>query len=318
MDGFQDRRYTSDHTEDRALSHEIGAEGLVSRAHRRLAVPSELTSLAELDVLYEEDPAAIWTFMRPSGRPSFTPHMLGDFERWQDLIGKNFGPDKVPLRYLLLGSRAPGVFCFGGDLELFAQLIQRGDRDGLRHYGYRCVRILERNIRALDLPLITIGLVQGQALGGGFEALLSFDFIIAERSATFGLPEIMFGLFPGMGAHAILTRKLGAAMADRLILSQETWSAERMYELGLVHQLVDDGEGIEAAKEFMAKSERKHSGLVAAKKATRIASPTRLSELCQIVDLWADAALELSPTDLKLMKRLAAAQTRLADKTRAA
>ena len=318
MDGFQDHGRNIEYAGDRSQERGTTAEELVDRSHRRLAVPRELTSLEELDVLYEEDRSAIWTFMRPSGRPSFTPHMLGDFERWQDLIGQNFGPDKVPLRYLLLGSRAPGVFCFGGDLELFAQLIERGDRDGLRHYGYRCVRILERNIRALDLPLITIGLVQGQALGGGFEALLSFDFIIAEKSATFGLPEIMFGLFPGMGAHAILTRKLGAAMADRLILSQETWSAERMYELGLVHQLAEDGEGIEAAKEFMAKSERKHSGLVASKKATRIASPTRLSELCQIVDVWADAALELSSTDLKLMKRLASAQTRLVDKARVA
>lgn len=295
-----------------------GADALIERANRRLAVPEALTSLDELDVLYDDKIAALWTFMRPTGRPSFTPPMLGDFERWQDLIGRNFGPEKLPLRYLLLGSRAPGVFCFGGDLELFAQLIRRGDRDGLRHYGYRCVRILERNIRALDLPLITIGLVQGQALGGGFEALLSFDFIIAERSATFGLPEIMFGLFPGMGAHAILTRKLGAAMADRLILSNETWNAEQMYDLGIVDVLVEDGQGVEAAREFMVKSERRHPGLVAAKKATRISAPTPLAELCQIVDLWADAALDLSPSDLKLMQRLASAQSRLADRSRAA
>lgn len=316
MDGIRD-----DMRSDNAVDVDDdarGADALIARANLRLAIPEGLTSLDELDVLYDDKIAALWTFMRPSGRPSFTPPMLGDFEAWQDLIGKDFGPEKLPLRYLLLGSRAPGVFCFGGDLELFAQLIRRGERDALRNYGYRCVRILERNIRALDLPLITIGLVQGQALGGGFEALLSFDFIIAEKSATFGLPEIMFGLFPGMGAHAILSRKLGAAMADRLILSNETWSAERMYDLGLVDVLVEDGAGIEAAREFMIRSERKHPGLVAAKKATRIASPTPLAELCQIVDLWADAALELSATDLKLMQRLAAAQSRLSQKSRAA
>ncbi len=316
MDGIRDdmRRDNATDVEDDAR----GAEALIARANRRLCVPEALTTLDELDVLYDDKIAALWTFMRPSGRPSFTPPMLGDFESWQDLIGKNFGPEKLPLRYILLGSRAPGVFCFGGDLELFAQLIRRGERDALRNYGYRCVRILERNIRALDLPLITIGLVQGQALGGGFEALLSFDFIIAEKSATFGLPEIVFGLFPGMGAHAILSRKLGSAMADRLILSNETWSAQRMYDLGIVDVLVEDGAGVEAAREFMLKSERKHPGLVAAKKATRISSPTPLAELCQIVDLWADAALELSSSDLKLMQRLAAAQTRLTQKARAA
>ncbi len=316
MDGIQDGIRHDDISRDDGQID--GADALIARANRRLSVPEALTSLDELDVLYDDSIAALWTFMRPSCRPSFTPPMLGDFENWQDLIGKNFGPEKLPLRYLLLGSRAPGVFCFGGDLELFAQLIRRGDRDGLRHYGYRCVRILERNIRALDLPLITIGLVQGQALGGGFEALLSFDFIIAEKGATFGLPEIMFGLFPGMGAHVILTRKLGAAMADRLILSNEVWTAERMYELGIVDVVVEDGAGVEAAREFMVKSERKHQGLVAAKKATRIAAPTPLAELCQIVDLWADAALDLAASDLKLMQRLASAQTRLADKARVA
>jgi enoyl-CoA hydratase/carnithine racemase len=82
-------------------------------------------------------------------------------------------------------------------------------------------------MQSLDLPMLTIGLVQGAALGGGFEALLSFDYIVAERDATFGLPEILFGLFPGMGAHAILSRKLGAAMADRLIVSNQTYTPRR-------------------------------------------------------------------------------------------
>ncbi len=79
----------------------------------------------------------------------------------------------------------------------------------------------------LDLPILTIGLVEGTALGGGFEALLSFDYIVAERGASFGLPEVMFGLFPGMGAHAFLSRKLGAAMADRLIVSNQTYTRRR-------------------------------------------------------------------------------------------
>src|SRR3546814_12298500 len=98
--------------------------------------------------------------------------------------------------------------------------------------------------------MLTIGLVQGAAPGGGFEALLSFDYIVAERSATFGMPEIMFGLFPGMGAHALLSRKIGSAMADRLIVSNETYSAEAMYELGIVHQLAEPGDGLVACPDL--------------------------------------------------------------------
>lgn len=287
-------------------------ELLLDQSTRRLAVPERLLNLDELDVFYDERSQCLWSFMRPKDRPSFTPAMLSDFEQWQVLIKQHFGPDRVPLRYLILGSRAPGVFCFGGDLALFHSLIRERNREGLAAYGYRCVEILDRNMHALDLPILTIGLVQGQALGGGFEALLSFDFIIAERGSTFGLPEVSFGLFPGMGAHAILSRKLGSALADRIILSNETYSAEDMYEMGIVHQIAPAGEGVAAVREFMAKSDRRHGGLVNARRAMRVATPIEMAEYYRIVDLWADAALQLREQDLKLMQRLAGAQARQA------
>ena len=294
-----------------AIGFGPGDEHLVRESRQHLRIDRQLFDLAELDILYQAESAALWTFMRPAGRPSFTPPMLRDFEEWQRLIGENFGPGQVPLRYLVLGSRAPGVFCFGGDLQLFERLIRSGDRDGLMRYGYRCVQILHRNMHALDLPMLTVGLVQGAALGGGFEALLSFDYIIAERDATFGLPEILFGLFPGMGAHAILSRKLGSAMADRLIVSNHTYTAQEMYDLGLVHYLAENGEGLAACEDFIRKSERRHPGLVNARKAIRVTNPIGLSELKRIVDLWADAALQLSDGDLKIMNRLTRAQERL-------
>jgi len=287
------------------------SEPFVEESAARLSIDPALFDLSELDVLYRFDDAALWTFMRPDGRPSFTPSMLHDFEAWQRLISENFGADRAPLRYLVLGSRCPGVFCYGGDLELFHGLIRNQERQGLVRYGYRCVEILHRNMHALDLPMLTIGLVQGAALGGGFEALLSFDYIIAERDATFGLPEVTFGLFPGMGAHAILSRKLGTAVADRMILSNETYSAEQMYDLGIVHHLAEPGRGVEAVRDFMKKTERRHAGVVNARRASRIAAPIKLSEMYRIVDLWADAALQLRDQDLKVMKRLVSAQAKL-------
>ncbi|MEM1196103.1 MAG: crotonase/enoyl-CoA hydratase family protein [Pseudomonadota bacterium] len=275
-------------------------------------IPADIFSLAELDVLYEDESAALWTYMRPAGRPSFTKTMLGDFESWQNFIEQGFGAGKVPLRYLVLGSRAPDVFCYGGDLELFEALIRDRDRGALVEYGHRCCRILDRNVSALGIDMLTIGLVQGAALGGGFEALLSFDFIIAERHATFGLPEIMFGLYPGMGAHALLSRKIGSAMADRIILSNETYTAQQMFDLGLVHTLVEPGEGLHAVRDFIKKSERRHAGLVGARKATKRVWKLQLDELNRITEMWADTALQLRDQDLKVMSRLVAAQARVA------
>ena len=303
------------------LNEDVGVSGtivldtspelLVERTAPFVDIPAGLLALRELDVMYQQDTQALWTYMSPSGRPSFTPSMLSDFEAWQRLILESFGPDKTPLKYLILGSRAPNVFCFGGDLELFQQLIANRDRTGLQNYGYRCCKILHRNMNSLALPILTIGLVEGAALGGGFEALLSFDYIVAERSATFGLPEIMFGLFPGMGAHAFLSRKLGSAQAERLIQSNETYSAQQMYDLGLVHHLAEDGEGLHRCREFINKTKRRHAGLVNARKAMKVSWDLQLGELNRITELWADAALQVSDRDLKMMCRLAAAQQKL-------
>lgn len=291
-----------------------GDEDIIAESALHASIPEKLFALEELDVLYDDASACLWTYMNPVGRPSFTPTMLKDFENWQDLIEQGFGPDKVPLRYLVLGSRSPDVFCFGGDLDLFQRLIRERNRSALVDYGHRCCRILDRNIRTLDLPMLTIGLVQGTALGGGFEALLSFDYLIAERHATFGLPEIMFGLYPGMGAHALLTRKLGAAMADRLIVSNETYTAEQMYEMGLVHALAEPGDGVNAVRDFIRKSDRRHAGLVGARRATKRVWQLDVEELNEITEMWADTALKLSESDLKVMSRLVAAQARLAER----
>lgn len=291
---------------------------LYAESAHHSAIPRELYELEELDILYDAKSSVLWTYMNPVGRPSFTSPMLKDFESWQRLIGESFGPDKVPLRYLVLGSRSPDVFCFGGDLELFERLIREGDRDELVRYGHRCCAILHRNINTLDIPMLTIGLVQGAALGGGFEALLSFDYIVAERGATFGLPEIMFGLFPGMGAHALLSRLLGSSMADRLIVSNETFTAEQMYDLGIVHHLAEPGDGLNACREFIKKSERRHAGLVGSRRAMKHAWNLELDELNRITEIWADTALQLREQDLKVMSRLVTAQGRLAERMAAA
>ncbi|RJX66998.1 enoyl-CoA hydratase [Tsuneonella suprasediminis] len=287
-------------------------EALVARSTIHAAIPEGLFRLNELECLYEDDSETLWTYMAPRGRPSFTPPMLGDFENWQKYIGQGFGPGRVPLKFLVLGSRSPGVFCFGGDLALFQRLIQDEDRDGLVRYGHRCCAILYRNLHALEKPTLTIGLVEGAALGGGFEALLSFDYLIADRDATFGLPEVLFGLFPGMGAHALLSRKLGTAMAERIIQSNDTYTAQQMYDLGIVHHLAEPGEGLAVCREFIKRATRRHAGLVAERKAMRTAAPLTLDELNRITELWAEAALQLRDQDLKVMNRLANAQRKLA------
>jgi DSF synthase len=289
---------------------EIG--GAIPLQHRTRPPGSRLFDLGQLDVRWEAPIGALWTYMTPVSRPNFNRPMLRDFQRWQTEIRREFADPREGLRYLVLGSRFPGVFNLGGDLDLFAGFIAAGDRDGLVRYGRDCVAILHNNMRRLELPIVTMALVQGDALGGGFEAVLSFNVIVAEKGSRFGLPEIAFGLFPGMGAHCLLSRKIGLAKAEEMMLSNRIYTAEEMHELGLVHVVAEPGEGEEAVRAYIARNGRKQSGHRGIYEASALVNPIPLKELEDVVEVWADSALCLTPSDLKLMKRLVEAQARLA------
>jgi len=271
----------------------------------------ELFVYQDLQADYDVELETLWTYMCQKVRPSFNPALLGQFNTWQSDISEAASSGGLPIKYLVLGSRFPGVFSLGGDLDLFAAHIRNGDREALRKYGHACVQILHRNMCSLDQPIVTIALVEGDALGGGFEALLSFNVVIAERGSKFGLPETLFGLFPGMGAHCFLSRRLGAARAEQMILSGRTYTAEELYDLGLVHGLANPGQGRAEVENYIRQNRRRHAGHCAIYEASRAVHPLELTELQAVVDLWADAALRLSEADLKLMRRLVNAQTRL-------
>ena len=109
-------------------------------------------------------------------------------------------------------SRISGIFNVGGDLALFAMLIKAGDRAALEQYAKLCIDNIYPRTQAFFSPALTkITLVQGDALGGGFECALAADVIVAEESAQMGLPEILFNLFPGMGAYSLLRAALACA-----------------------------------------------------------------------------------------------------------
>jgi DSF synthase len=282
-----------------------------SEAPERSEPELQLLSLEQLEVNWVEETGALWTFMRPHDRPSYNVEFLKDFEAWQNGIQRMFAGREEELRYLILGSRWPGVYSLGGDLGLFADKIRNRDREALVAYGRTCVHILHRNLNGLDLPVVTIGLAQGDALGGGFESLLSFNVIVAERGVKFGFPESLFGLFPGMGAYSLLARRVGAARAEEMILSGNSFTAEEMHDIGLVHVLAEPGQGIDATRHYIDRQKWRRNGSRAVYMAGRQVAPLSLDELERIVEIWADACLQLSDRDLRLMQRLVAAQDRL-------
>ncbi|MHA6765971.1 crotonase/enoyl-CoA hydratase family protein [Sphingobium ummariense] len=272
---------------------------------------SSMFDLGQIDVQWDAAAETLWAFMTPVDRPNFSPAMLRDVRTWYVETKRLFDAGQMPVKYMVAGSRFPGVFNLGGDLELFAGCIERGDLPGLVNYGHACIDVVHRTWCNGDLPVISIALAQGDALGGGFEALLCFDVVIAERSARFGLPEMLFGLFPGMGAYSILARKLGRLQAERMILSGKVFSAQEMYDMGIVHTLVEDGEGEQAVRDYIAANRPHHAGHVGVFEAGRRVDPLHYEELKDIVENWAASALKIALKDLRMMRRLAQAQTRL-------
>jgi DSF synthase len=152
----------------------------------------------------------------------------------------------------------------------------------------------------------------GDTLGGGLESVLPFHRIIFEKSAQAGFPEVLFNLFPGMGAWDFTIRRAGFAVANEMILSGHLYSAEELAFRRLVDMVVPDGEGEQAIDRVVREVDPRHRGTIAALRAQRTAAPIRRESLVAIVDQWADSAMGLTDRDLRLMERLARAQVRKA------
>lgn len=269
------------------------------------------SELGQIECSHDISHATLWSFMAFQGRPSYNPSLLEDFHRWQTNIGVMKRAHPQALKYVVLGSRHPGVFCLGGDLDHFLDCIARRDRESLTQYGLSCVTILHRNWQALNCDVTTIGLAQGDALGGGFESLLSFDVICAEKGTKFGFPEQLFGLFPGMGALSFLGRKLGFAKAESLVRTGKILTAEELYELGMVHILAEPGQGIGAVSRYIQKNLARHGAQLQMHRASKRANPISYEELSDIVLLWVEACLQLEEHNLNVMRRLIGAQSKL-------
>lgn len=273
----------------------------------------KLPDFAQLETEFDREHRIFWCHMRPSARACFSKELLQELGSLGHILSDRAKKaESAPFSYFVLASRLPGIFNLGGDLSLFRQLVIGRDHAGLRRYAYECIELQWQNHTHLDVPdVTTIALVQGEALGGGFEAALFANVLIAERGARMGLPEILFNLFPGMGAFSILSRKLDPARAERMILSGRLYCAEELFDMGVVDVLAEPGSGREAVLDYVVRENRTRNGIQAIRAVRAVNNPITLAELREIADVWTEAALRLSARDLRMMERLVARQTAL-------
>ncbi|HXH72630.1 MAG TPA: crotonase/enoyl-CoA hydratase family protein [Mariprofundaceae bacterium] len=261
---------------------------------------------SSLDIQYEPEVGLAWYNMHPKPRPCVTPTLVGEIQHWFGELQHN--PTLQDVKYIVLASKVPGIFNLGGDLELFTSLIRQRDRNGLFSYATSCIDTMMLNHHGLNRGITTIALAQGDTLGGGLEYALSSDVFIVERSVKLGLPDILFNLFPGIGAYSFLSRKVGAKHAEEIITSGRLYSAEYFFEIGVIDILAEDGQGEYAVHEYLSREEKARNGIKAFRAAKKCTNPITRQELIDVASIWADAAMQLRDKDLRMMERLVSRQ----------
>jgi len=273
---------------------------------------------SQIETRFDSDLGAYWALMSPRPRPCFNVQLLADLNGYIRAIKANRGTIAIGGReervaYGVLASNTPGIFNLGGDLALFRMLIHTQDRESLVDYGRRCVENLLEWHRNCGGVITSIALVQGDALGGGFEAALSASVLVAEESSRLGFPEILFNLFPGMGAFSFLSRKIGRRGAEEMITSGTIYTARQLYNLGVIDVLTPDGTGRSAVDGYIRRHSKNLNGRQGFERARSEVDPITGDELMRVVEIWADTALKLQERDLRVMERLIRAQARTAE-----
>ncbi len=188
---------------------------------------------------------------------------------------------------LIVYSELKTGFCAGADLRELYQRSQAMEKAA----AARGVRdFLERMHRVLNLidaaPLTTIAAVHGVTFGGGFELALACDLIIADKMARFCFPELRLGLIPGFGGIPRLRRDLGNAVVRDLLLTGRSINATKAQQIGLVSQVVGEGEALRAARATAAQLRKFDRATAAA--AKRFIKPIPHEELRLEIDMFCE------------------------------
>jgi len=188
---------------------------------------------------------------------------------------------------LIIYSQLKSGFCAGADLrELYQRSKQMETEEAVRGVRDFLERI-HRVLNAIDaVPLTTIAAVHGVTFGGGFELALTCDLIIADKMARFCFPELRLGLIPGFGGIPRLKRDVANALVRDLLLTGRSFNVSKAQQIGLVSQVVAEGEALRAARATAVQLGKfaRHTAALAKK----FIKPIPLDELRREIEMFCD------------------------------
>jgi DSF synthase len=267
---------------------------------------TEAGHMSQLDAYYEEGRNVMWMMLKAYPRPCFNHALI------EDIMNLMYAAKASNLRFdfWVTGSLVPNMYNAGGDLNFFVDAIMNKKREALRSYARACIDCVHAAARGFDVGAISLAMIEGTALGGGFEAALAHHYILSQNNARMGFPEIAFNLFPGMGGYSLVARKSGMRLAEELIASGESHTAEWFEHRGLVDVLFEPGDGVLATRTFIDTLRPKLNGMRALIRARQRVLQLSRSELMDITEDWVDAAFTVEEKDIAYMARLVLLQNR--------
>lgn len=273
----------------------------------------EAGEFSQLTAYYEEDRRTMWMMLRSEPRPCFNQQLVTDIIR----LARAARDSGLRFDFWVTGSLVPEIFNVGGDLSFFVDAIRKGERDRLMAYARSCIDGVWEIYNGFGTGAISIAMVEGSALGGGFEAALAHHYVLAQKGTKMGFPEIAFNLFPGMGGYSLVTRKSSMSVAETLISTGESRIAEWHAEKGLVDELFEPGDAMMAARTFIDVIRPVFNGTRAMLRARQRVLPLSRAELMDITEDWVHSAFMLEEKDIAFMERLVVLQNRRVSKLKA-
>ena len=287
-------------------------------ALKEVSIPYRLEDIVEnfhhLGVEFEEDIGTLWITLKYPSKPCLSIELINEFNELSSAIqaehGRHSPSSRQVLKFVVLKSASPAVFNLGGDLNHFVAAINGGSCDTLRAYGRAGAAACHDLAWGFGASAVTISLVRGIALGGGFEAARCCNIMLAEQGATFQLPEAGFGLFPASGVISVMSPRIGHKATRRLVIDGERLTCSDALAADVIDAVVPVGEGCAKVRELIAYLTPRHAASVATYAGLNRTAGVTMDALMAEVELWATSAMELTRDNLSMMRRLSRAQER--------
>jgi enoyl-CoA hydratase len=220
-----------------------------------------------------EDRLAVITLDRPGKLNALSFEMIAALADAATTIETR--PDVLMAVITGAGNRA---FCSGGDVADWSRLDPLAMGQQWVREGHRCFDRLAR----LRAPLVAV--LNGHALGGGLELAGVADLRIAEEHATIALPETTIGMIPGWSGTQRLVRRFGAQTIRRMSLFGARFTAAEAMALGVVDEVVPQGQGLSRARSLLETvAERGPAAVMIAKQLINAAEGEEREAVLEII-----------------------------------